>query len=424
MKFYILLIIIILLVILLSISKYNTLQQKLFYKCENILNNTALNNSLEKNNIVHTTNINDKWDIYIPCGYNFVEDEISRINPVKIPATSDENIIDIINNSTNNSTNNSEQINLNISENTKSNTAIYAIPGCDKLASKNKLWELLVKRYGVSRASSIMPMSYLVDSQEDMTNFAELFRKTKLQYRIYILKKNIQRKQGLEIIDCRSNNNNKYSSVSEIIKYARENEFKVIQTYITSPLLINKRKLNIRLYVLILCNQGTNIPTAYIYKQGKCIYTNTEYNSENSENIESQITSINLDTNIYNTNPETLLELGEYIGYNRWNSIWTNICNKLRNIIIAVEPVLCKGQNTQGYNRFQLFGVDVIISTDNNSNKKYEPYILEFNKGPDMSFKTDNDEKMKNELQSDILSLIGFGSNGTHGNSNWEMLIS
>ena len=421
MELFILLSIIILLIIILSISKYNTSQQKLFYKCENILNNTALNNSLEKHNIVHTTNIDDKWDIYIPCGYNFVEDEISRINPVKIPATTDKNIID--------TTNNSQQISLNIAENAISDKAIYAISGCDKLSSKNKLWELLVKRYGITGASSIMPMTFLVDLQEDMTNFAELFRKTKLQDRIYILKKNIQRKQGLQIIDSRYNNN-KFSSVNEIIKYARENEFKVIQTYITSPLLINKRKLNIRIYVLILCNQGSNIPTAYIYKHGKCIYTNSEYNSENSENIESQITSVNLDTNIYNNNPETLEQLGEYIGFNRWNSIWTNICEKLRNIIIAVEPVLCKGQNTIGYNRFQLFGVDVIISTNNNPNNiitpnniEYEPYILEFNKGPDMSFKTDNDEKMKNELQSDILSLIGFGSNGIHGNSNWEMLI-
>jgi hypothetical protein len=39
-----------------------------------------------------------------------------------------------------------------------------------------------------------------------------------------------------------------------------------------------------------------------------------------------------------------------------------------------------------------------------------------------MSFKTDNDEKMKNELQTDILSLVGFGSSGSRGNSNWVML--
>ena len=36
---------------------------------------------------------------------------------------------------------------------------------------------------------------------------------------------------------------------------------------------------------------------------------------------------------------------------------------------------------------FQIFGVDVMLD------QQMEPWILEFNKGPDMTYKTPNDEK-------------------------------
>ena len=53
---------------------------------------------------------------------------------------------------------------------------------------------------------------------------------------------------------------------------------------------------------------------------------------------------------------------------------------------------------------FQLFGVDVMLD------QQMEPWILEFNKGPDMTYKTPNDGKMKTQLYKDLFCLVGLSN--------------
>ena len=78
-------------------------------------------------------------------------------------------------------------------------------------------------------------------------------------------KKNIQRKQGLKMTN----------KLDEIISASKDN-FKVAQLYMKNTYLINKRKLNLRIYLLIVCKD--NKMTAYVNKEGKCLYTNKDYN--------------------------------------------------------------------------------------------------------------------------------------------------
>ena len=73
----------------------------------------------DKNNIKKTEG--NKWDIYIPCSYNFIENELITINS------------------------------------NKKNQKIFGISGCDKIVSKNSLWSLLENKYGRSQSSKIMP---------------------------------------------------------------------------------------------------------------------------------------------------------------------------------------------------------------------------------------------------------------------------
>ena len=74
--------------------------------------------------------------------------------------------------------------------------------------------------------------------------------------------------------------------------------------------MINKRKINLRIYLLIICKN--NKLTSYYYKNGKCnIYTNKNYTGSNE--LEENITSLNLDMDIYNKNPFDLFELVNYM---------------------------------------------------------------------------------------------------------------
>ena len=118
-----------------------------YTKCNRFLVHDNLKHVFKNKNINRTNKNN--WDVYLPCGYNYVENEIEDI---------------IINNK---------------------NQKIFAIKGCDKIASKNYLWKILIDYYGIDEASNIMPMTYIISNPKHLELFKEKYKKNK----IYLLKK-------------------------------------------------------------------------------------------------------------------------------------------------------------------------------------------------------------------------------------------
>ena len=329
------------------------------------------------NNSTHKSN---SWDLYLPCGYNYVEGELMNLTPK-----------------------NKDQ-------------KIFAINGCDKIASKNNLWKILRDYFGREKAATIMPETYIISDIKDMEVFKSNYKPDKL----YLLKKNLQRKEGIIIT----------SDYEEIMK---KKDFKVIQEYVPDLFLIKNRKINIRLYLLIICYDGNT--TGYLYNKGKCIYTNKDYNvndinfnnlnsndnsfnnsnNYNNSNIpnnsnnnvslkewrETHLTSVNLDMEIYETHPETLQQLETTIGFYKYNKLWKNIITLFKNCMRAINGNLCNLKKLDQNVTFQLFGADIIFNTE------MHPYLLEFNKGPSMKYMTPTDTKMKKELTQDIFSKVG-----------------
>jgi len=73
-----------------------------YYRCNNKMLGTILKDIFDTNNI---TQSNDDWNIYIPCGYNNIEEELNQIS---------------INNK-------------------NKNKYIFGVNGCDTIVSKNKI---------------------------------------------------------------------------------------------------------------------------------------------------------------------------------------------------------------------------------------------------------------------------------------------
>ena len=67
---------------------------------------------------------------------------------------------------------------------------------------------------------------------------------------------------------------------------------------------------------------------------------------------------------------------------------------------------------------FQLFGIDIIF------NKDLHPYLLEMNKGPDMTPKDDEDTKMKYTVQDDMFKTVGIISNNFGENNSFSEIYS
>ena len=77
------------------------------------------------------------------------------------------------------------------------------------------------------------------------------------------------------------------------------------------------------------------------------------------------------------------------------------IYNLLKNVMVALLPKVCNCKNMRDQNMYQMFGADVLIDTD------YNPYVLEFNKGPDMKHKDEADHKLKKKVIFDTFEKMG-----------------
>lgn len=371
-----------------------------FYKCEKYDNNNPTKKGLIEAGYSKITDKSGQWELYIPCGYNYVEDELMEIDLNKV-----------------------------VGGHTKT-LKIFGIDGCDRIASKNYLWKLLVATHGREGAKHIMPLTYQVADEDEMKLFQTEFQ----EKNIYILKKNIQQKKGIKLMK---------GDMNHIKKVAQTDNYKVIQTYLHNPFLIRQRKVNLRIYLVIICypmasyekslsndthqsllnNHQTNkkqtITKYYLYREGKCIYTNKDYQSDNTDNItdeESHLTSVNLDTRIYNTHPESFQDLQKYLSYHYGRScftkLWNNILELMKLTATATQQHICQYQNINQAVRFQVFGGDIILAeedantVDTSKHCNIKPYLLEFNKGPSMKYNSPKDEKMKTQLYTDLFCLV------------------
>lgn len=331
----------------------------------------------EKYNMKRINNHMDDWDLYIPCGYNYIEQEL---------------------------------LNIKISN---QHQFIFGIKGCDKICSKNQLWKILENYYGRKKTSTLLPETYIINNPQHIDKFKLNFNKNNTYY----LKKNIQRKEGILVTNdynkilhtvYKTNNTLKQYHSENVIQEERKftknqklntliNSFKIIQKGIDNLYLIHKRKVNLRLYIVIVCKN--KIKTCYLYKKGKCIYANKIIN-ENKLDKEVHLTSYNLDKQIYSNHPETLEQLKGYMKEKNYNILYKNILELFKEVFEGFENEICNNKKLNNLTTFQLFGCDIIF------NKNLHPYLLEFNKGPSMKFVTKVDKEMKLKLIEDVFKIV------------------
>lgn len=350
-----------------SINSQTQTQQQppKYYKCAGKEINNATLAGLTNIGFVRGDSA-DTSELYIPCGYNYIELELAKLKP------------------------------------SASVKYIYAIKGCDLLCSKNVLWSILRDKYGQTGAKDIMPLTWILNEPTDYKEFQRYYLQYKSQRPTFILKKNIQGKQGLYLTQ----------DIDKITDLKSNDDYKVVQRYVDNVYTIQGYKLNIRLYVVITCYKG-NIDW-YLYNNGKCIYTNKKYDPDyslmdtNLTDKEQHFTSLNLDTDEkYNKLhlPESLPDLRSYLGPDTFNQLWQNIISILEKIKQCYTGKLCMLDILDDQVCFQLFGIDIIINNQPEE-EIIKPLLLEFNKGPEMIYKSPGDMSLKNGLITNMLELV------------------
>ena len=337
--------------------------------------------TLKNNNFKKTNNILEA-SLIMPCTYETTDKEIAEIK------------------------------NKNISNNTYGkNVRIFMFRNTDYLVSKIVLWLMIKKYYGKEKAKNFMPYTWNLLNDTDVEDFKKNYIKGKL----YIVKNNSQRQQGLAIMD----------DLNNIIN--SKNKYLLVQELLQDPYLINGRKINLRVYCLFIKDHNNNVRVC-IYDDGFMYYTPDLFEKNNKE-FSKNITTGYVDRKIYDENPLTHTDFRNYLDSNRNLSVIENNIRNDKNIKLSEHVFnqiysLLKGVfdiyldiltiDNLGLG-FQLYGADIAID------EKLNPSMMEINKGPDLSAKDERDRKVKLKLSEDILKSIGLLPNE---NNNFITVIN
>jgi len=339
-------------------------------KCEYLMN-TTLENELSSNDIEKS----ELWNLYFPCAYDEIEKEVNQMP-----------IVD--------------------------GGKYFILENADVMVAKEWLWKFVVIYYGFEKAKTLLPTSYVLYENIDKQRFEREYDPKKL----YIMKKNIQRQEGLKIT----------KSKDEILD-GFSHDYVLVQELLQDPYLIAGRKTNMRFYVLVVC-KGDNTDV-YVHNEGFMYYTKVPF-VKNSLDDAPNITTGYIDRQVYIDNPLTHGDLRIYLDDPKRNGLlqveseirkqglkisdvyFSRIYNLIRDVFMAFVGRMSQGANgKKKFNSsnitFQLFGVDVGV------NDNLSPMIMEINKGPDLGAKDERDSKLKHGVVRDMLQIVGVARNAS-----------
>ena len=167
---------------------------------------------------------------------------------------------------------------------------------------------------------------------------------------------------------------------------------------------------------MIVCSRDH--VSGYVHQKGFMYYTPKCYN-ENSLNIDENITSGYVPRKVYQENPLTIEDFNNYI-INKGESpnvFFNKVKDIFKKIMKSLKNNVCKEKNLKNNTIYQLFGAD--IAPDN----KLNPFILEMNKGPDMSPKDKRDKIVKLKVNQDIMDIVDDLGNYKYTNPNQFHLV-
>ena len=266
---------------------------------------------------------------------------------------------------------------------------VYGISGSDEMANKASL----ALNMRMSNYEQYIPKTYVLYNSQDMRSFG----KESSSNNIYILKKNIQRQEG--------------NLITSDIKYIKEKAFNdgyvVCQELLQDPYLVNGRKINIRIYLLVLMTKDRN--EFYIYNNGFMYYTPNKF-VPNTKEAEYNITTGYIDRRVYDENPLTLQDFHQYLGKDDASLLSKNMITTFSALKESYQDVLGRKNNKENILNFNIFGVDIA------PNEKLDTIIIEINKGPDLSYKDERDKAVKLSMVRDVLALVNLNKVGNPTN--------
>lgn len=251
------------------------------------------------------------------------------------------------------------------------------------------------------REFNFIPETYIIPEENKI--FLKKFRRYKLSLRnLYIYKP----RKGMVGVGIQFLKNMKYVPNRAIL-----------MKYITNPLLLNGRKCDLRLYVLVTSLNPIRI---YLYKEGfvKIAVDKYELNLKTLNNMNMHLTNCNLNSRskkyVYGKtefstdgNLWTISTLNKYLADRKVNTalIWERIKDMtIKYFALYAKEVIRYNIKANLYNKhmFMPWGLDVILDSH------YNPYILENNECTELGWHHDWAAIISMQMVKDALNLVGL----------------
>ena len=267
--------------------------------------------------------------------------------------------------------------------------------GHDRLACKGNLARLCMTR---PSASYFVPESWTEETWSKIKQTDGLS-----EDQLLIAKTNLQRQTATAIFKVRD--------LPEM-PALKEAQVVVIQRLLTDPLCIDRLKVTLRVYALVFVSSSQR--RVWRFTNG-FVYYSSQAHKDTSLDLASQVASGYNDREVYDTRPLTLDDLWRYIpalDAVRYTESIDKCLQQTIGALIADQHVIedvPKGS-------FQLFGCDIFLKNQDHSNSNSNrtvlgpasalAILLEVNKAPDLTYKSQRDGQVKRSLMYHMWTLL------------------
>lgn len=281
---------------------------------------------------------------------------------------------------------------------------LYTLVSIDYISSKSKLYQMMRNNIDEKTLQDIVPISFLLNDANDVKKLRTyMMEKKDNKNNLIILKKNIQQQKGCKI-------------VSNIEDEKDLKNYVIAQELLQNPFLIENRKINIRIYILIHVTYN-NTMSVLMYNDGFMYYTPNEYKA-NSDCPQSNITTGYIDRSVYERNPLTINDFRKHIGFVKTRVFNQNLMSCFKKVFRALHRPIIDIESTFSMNKFVVMGADVAVDADLGIK------LMEINKGPDLRYKDERDGHVKFNMVRDTFYEMGMiADDGKKIKSNFVKLM-
>lgn len=190
------------------------------------------------------------------------------------------------------------------------------------------------------------------------------------------------------------------------------------QLYITNTMLINRRKVDFRLYVGLFFNAQERSYSAFLFKEGLARLCSREYNTDNIQCLRAHLTNTSINGEhetafLKARMPYTDALSALSVTYNVDKGVMESLIRRV--IIIGIMAGTTGAYNIgrlhQTESCFELLGADILLSYDSKTGAPHA-HLLEFNASPSLAINCPLDKEVKPQIVSTMLALAIANVNG------------